>query len=194
MVKRRSSKANTFRYIQIWSVSVQVFKSLFLSSTNLETKSCQTVAGGEYESRRSRVEQVFLLFFLYIPKFVQNDKNWIWKLQFRDIPFSAAVASTTSWCDEHLRWRAHRTGSNFRLVCTVCCTCCTGSVFNLADLTLFRVVSGARQLKAMEVMEMPAIQQAKPTGGRYWNNYTGWSKKTVTRIFFLADPKIKKMQ
>ena len=126
--------------------------------------------------------------------FVQNDKNWIWKLQFRDIPFSAAVASTTSWCDEHLRWRAHRTGSNFRLVCTVCCTCCTGSVFNLADLTLFRVVSGARQLKAMEVMEMPAIQQAKPTGGRYWNNYTGWSKKTVTRIFFLADPKIKKMQ
>lgn len=65
MVKRRSSKANTFRYIQIWSVSVQVFKSLFLSSTNLETKSCQTVAGGEYESRRSRVEQVFLLFFLF---------------------------------------------------------------------------------------------------------------------------------
>jgi len=27
------------------------------NSTNLETKSCQTVAGGEYESRRSRVEQ-----------------------------------------------------------------------------------------------------------------------------------------
>ena len=75
----------------------------FLSSTNLETKSCQTVAGGEYESRRSRVEQVFLLFFLYIPKFVQNDKKWISKLQFHEILFSAAVASAASRCDEHLR-------------------------------------------------------------------------------------------
>ena len=194
MVKRWWPNANTFRYIQIWSVSVQVFNFLLLSSTNLETKSCQTVAGGEYESRRSRVEQVFLLFFLYIPKFVQNDKNWIWKLQFREIPFSAAVASAASRCDEHLRWRAHRTGSNFRLVCTVCCTCCTGSVFNLADLTLFRVVSGARQLKAMEVMEMPAIQQAKPTGGRYWNKYNiqGDPRRLSQVIFFLTDLKITK--
>ena len=170
------------------------FFTYLLSSINLETKSCQTVAGGEYESRRSRVEQVFLLFFLYNPKFVQNDKNWIWKLQFREIPFSAAVASAASRCDEHLRWRAHRTGSNFRLVCTVCCTCCTGSVFNLADLTLFRVVSGARQLKAMEVMEMPAIQQAKPTGGRYWNNYNiqGDPRRLSQVIFFLTDLKITK--
>ena len=33
---------------------------------------------------------------------------------------------------------------------------------------LFRVLSGGRRLKAMEVMEMPAIQlAANPTGARY---------------------------